>query len=94
MNMRFETNNDNHDYDTRQNDRLRTAKPATEGGRKSLRNSIPRVMNSLTEPLSSSIYGKSCKTLAYQFKSNKIACYNESLRCNDASCYPCSIVFS
>lgn len=94
MNMKFETNNDKHDHYTRQNDELRSAKPSTEGGRKFLRHNVPKLMNNLSEPLANAMYTKSCKAMAYQYKSSKLDSYSSLSRCTDTSCYPCSVVFA
>ena len=68
MNMNFETNNDHYNYDTRNKGRLRDAKPVTEGGRKSLRNTTPKLINSLSEDLLNDLHSKNIKTVAYRFK--------------------------
>lgn len=86
--------NDQHDHYTRDNDNLRNAKPSTETGRKLLRNSIPKLVNSLPANLADGMYSApSFRAYGNMYKRNQIATYSDIERCKDNTCYPCSAVY-
>ena len=93
LKLNFESNNDSHDYNTRRGDQLRCPKIRSEGGRRCLRNSIPKLINSLDDSSLNNMYNKSCKAMAGTFKFQKISSYSSSTKCDDANCYSCSIIF-
>lgn len=92
--MELKTNSDNHTHWTRQHDELINARPGTEGGRKCIRNSIPKLVNGLSPKFNDALYTQSCRYMRNMFKYDKLESYSSRTRCTDTGCYSCSVVFS
>ena len=90
--MTFEKNNDLHSYFTRNNDALRNTKPRTEYSRKSIRHSLPNVINSLSDDTKNSLYTLKYHTFVFARKQAILNTYSNTDRCEDENCYSCTVI--
>lgn len=92
--MTLTRNCDNHLYFTRHLDHYVDPRPASEGGRKILRNSIPILMNNLPNMgIYEAFYAGKVNAMASLFKKNTFESYSDIERCIESGCYSCSLVY-
>ena len=93
--INFNKNSDNHPatrpFETRFRFKLMSAKPHNEFARKVLRNSIPKIINSLPEPHYECLISSSLNAVTSLYKRSILDSYSDMMICNDPTCYVCNL---
>ena len=84
----FEFNNEPHDIETRNHDRLHLYPTRTSGARNVSRHHIPELLNKFPQYLIDKIKTHSIYSFSHQIKCYSVDLY--SYECNDINCYVCN----
>ena len=87
-NLSFHSVSSRHDHNTRQKNNLLLAKPKHNFACASVSYSIPKLINTLPEPISSKFSTHSIKGLCLYIKTITLRSYEEL--CNLVGCYACA----
>ena len=86
----FPQNSSYHDYDTRAATELRPSRPDTDYSRCTVRNAVPKTINSLSSHLYTYLLNESQNSFITQYKLITFMSYKDS--CDIQDCYVCARV--